>query len=165
MAAKKKEYKVELFPLLRNIATKNSAYFDSLTEDQRKEISPYLIMRWLTGCNDGSINSAKQIYFINAVVNPLVFPLGKHKKLLYDLMSASCTGKDCRWNFNKSNQKKGAGFTKTTAVIKTVFGYSTKEAVESLPLLTNATIVEMAEDLGYQKDELAALKRELKKRA
>lgn len=164
MVAKKKEYKVELFPLLRNIATRNSAYFDSLSEDQQKEISPFLIMRWLTGCNDGSRNSAMQIYFINAVVNPLVFPLGKHKKLLYDLMSASCTGKDCRWNFNKSNQKKGAGFSKTTAVIKTVFDYSTKEALDALPLLKDATIVEMAEDLGYQKEELAALKKELKKR-
>jgi hypothetical protein len=161
--AAKKQYKLELFPLLRNISTKNVGYYDTLSEDSIKEFQPLVIMRWLTGNNDGSGVAAHHIFFLNEVVNPYVFTLGqKHKKLMYDLMTISCTGKDARYTFNKSKRKSGGTMPLTIAVIQESFGYSNKDAQEAIPLLDDDAIIDMAEQLGRQTGEIKELKKELK---
>lgn len=161
--ATKKTYKLELFPLLRNISTKNVGYFDSLSEEALKEFTPFTLMRWLTGCNDGSNYSAHQIYFLNELVNQYVFVLGaKHKKLLYNLMTMSTTGRDCRYKFNKTKGKRGSTMPKAVAVIQEIFGYSSKDAHEAISVLSDEAIIDMAEQLGRQAGEIKDLKKELK---
>jgi hypothetical protein len=162
MPAAKKTYKLELFPLLRNISTKNVGYYETLSEEQLKEFAPLVLMRWLTGCNDGQGHSARQVYFLNQFLNPFVFHLGKHKKLLYDLMTLCTTGRDCRYTFNKTKSKKGGNLPKSTAVVKRMYNYNTKDAQEAVTILTADQILNMAEQLGYQTAELKELKKELK---
>jgi len=137
-------------------------YYETLSEEQLKELAPLVLMRWLTGCNDGQGHSARQIYFLNEFLNPFVFHMGKHKKLLYNLMTLCTTGRDCRYTFNKTKNKKGGKLPKATAVIKTMYNYNTKDAQEAAEILTSEVIVDMAEQLGYQAPELKELKKELK---
>ena len=165
MVAKKKTYKIELFPLLRNISTKNVGYYDSLTEENLKEFTPFVIMRWLTGGNDGRNLSARQIYFLNELVNPYAFEFTRrdsmHKKLLYNLMTISTTGKDYRYTFNKVKRGNNT-MPRTIEIIQEVFGYNCREAKDAVVLLTDEAIVSMAEQLGKQDGEIKELKKELK---
>lgn len=154
-----KEYKLDIFNLLSNVNAKNTKFYGTLSDEEIKEITPFVLMRWLSGTND-----AYQIYMLNEVLNPFVFKLSKHKELLVDLMVLSASGQTKRCKYVKTKSKKTTNTPKAVAVIKQYFGYSTLDAIEALPLLTNANIVSFAEDLGTQKPELAALKKEIKAR-
>ena len=74
MLAKKKEkikkrtYKLNLWPLLDSISYKNVNYYDTLTVENLKEYSPYVVMRWLTGGQTSDV--ARQICYLNEFVNP-----------------------------------------------------------------------------------------------
>ena len=159
----KKEYKLELWPLLRNISTKNVGYFDTLSEESVKEFQPLVLQRWLTGCPDGKMTTARQIYFLNELVNPYVFVLGnKHKKLIYDLMTMSTSGRDCRYKYVKAKAKRTTNMPKTVAIIKELYGYNNKDANDAIPLISDEYIISAAEQLGKQDAEIKELKKELK---
>lgn len=154
-----KEYKLDLFNFLNNISRKNEKFYRTLSEEEIKEISPLIIMRWLSGTKD-----ARQIYFLNELVNPFVFTLGNHKELLVDLMTLCTSGRQQRYNFNKAKTKKTTKAPKTVEVIKEYFQYNMIDALEVMPMLSNDDIISFAEQLGRQPPEITAIKKELKTR-
>ena len=171
MVAKKRAYKIDLFPLLRNISTKNIAYYDTLTEENLKEFSPYVIMRWLTGCSGA--DNARQILFLNEFVNPYAFELtlaerrgvrAQHKKLLYNLLTVCTSGRDCRYKFVKTNPKRQSEFPISVGIIQKMFDYSYRDANATVVLFTDENIINMGTQLGLQKTEITNLKKELRKR-
>ena len=186
MVAKKRKYKIELFPLLNNISTKNISYYDTMieeimeknpgetSEDIIKSFTPFVLMRWLTGIQGA--DNARQILFLNEFVNPYAFVFTRkieggewdamtHKKLLYNLLTVCTNGRgDCRYKFIKSNPKNQTEFPISVKIIQEVFDYSFRDAKDALVLLTDETIIGMGEQLGLQKGEIANLKKELRKR-
>ena len=163
MVAKKRVYKIDLFPLLRNISTKNIAYYDTLTEENLKEFSPFVIMRWLTGCSGA--DNARQIVYLNEFVNPYAFELNKnHKKLLYNLLTVCTSGRDCRYKFVKTNPKRQSEFPISVGIIQKMFDYSYRDANATVVLFTDENIINMGTQLGLQKTEITNLKKELRKR-
>ena len=163
MVAKKRAYKIDLFPLLRNISTKNIAYYDTLTEENLKEFSPFVIMRWLTGCSGA--DNARQICYLNEFVNPYAFELNKnHKKLLYNLLTVCTSGRDCRYKFVKTNPKRQSEFPISVGIIQKMFDYSYRDANATVVLFTDENIINMGTQLGLQKTEITNLKKELRKR-
>jgi len=154
-----KTRKLDIFRVLDNTSKKNVDFYADLTEEEQKGYVPLVTMRWLTGTKD-----ARQIYFINELVNPFVFAFTKHKELLYQLMTCCTTGKVQRYYWNKAQSKKSTSTPAIISVIKEFFNYSTIHAIESLPLLANEDILEYAEQLGRQKEDIAKIKKELKTR-
>ena len=73
-------------------------------------------------------------------------------------------GKSQRYYWNKAASNKTTKVPTVVSVIREQFGYSTAQALEALPLLSNEDILEYAEDLGKQKDTISKLKKELKSR-
>ena len=47
-----KQYKLDLFNFLNNMSQKNEKFYGTLSEEEIKEISPLILMRWLSGTND-----------------------------------------------------------------------------------------------------------------
>jgi hypothetical protein len=152
-----KEYKLDVFQVLGQADKKNSFFCADLTEEEQKSFVPFVTMRWLSGTY-----SAYQIVFINELVNPFVFSLGTHKDLLYKLMTLCTTGKTQRYKWNKTISKKVSSKPHTISVIKEYLGYNTLNAIDAAKLLSEDDILDMAEKLGRQKDEMSKLKAELK---
>ena len=155
-----KKHKLNIFEVLGNISKKNPDYYNTLTEEEQKALMPLVVMRWLTGTND-----ARQIYFLNELVNPFVFSLANHKELLVDLMTTCCSGSSRRYNWKRVQSKKTTKSPTVVGVIRDHFGYSTIDAVDALPLLADSDIMEYAEHLGRQPDDIKKIKKELKTRA
>jgi len=151
--------KLDIFKVLNMISTKNAQGYENLSEEEQKGFLPVIVTRWLTGTKN-----ATQIIFINELVNPFVFSLHKHKQLLYQLMTLCGPNKPQRYVWNKTVSNKSTKFPTIVNVIRETYGYSTVQALEALPLLSNDDIMEYAEDLGLQKESITKLKKELKGR-
>ena len=94
------ERKLDIFRVLKNADLKNVDFFGKLTEEEQKAFQPFLVARWLSGTY-----SARQIYFINEIVNSLVFSLPNHKQLLWQLLTICTSGKQQRYIWNKLPSK------------------------------------------------------------
>lgn len=154
-----KKHKFDIFEVLGKINKKNTTFFPEMPQEEQKAIAPLVLMRWMSGTTD-----ARQIFFLNEAVNPYVFPLANHKELLVDLMTICAPGKFQRYKWHKSLNKRTSTTPIAVSVIRDYFNYSQHEAQESLPVLTNDDILDYAEQLGYQKEEITKLKKELKNR-
>ena len=154
----KKTHKLDIFDTLNHISRKDVGFYDNLSEEEEKAFQPLVVARWLSG-----IKSERQIYFLNELVNPFTFQFTKHKKLLYYLMTVCTSGKATRYFWNKTSSKKTSSVPLTVKVIRDYYGYNTLQAIEVLPLLSSEVILDYAEQLGRQPDEITKIKRELKK--
>jgi hypothetical protein len=154
--AAERTFKLDIFDLLSKIDRGDLHIWDKLSEDERKGFAPLVVMRWMSG-----VTEARQIVYLNELINPLIFQLGKHPDLLMKLLAA-CSSKKQRRYFWLAASKKKAAKKLEVQVLQEYYGYSERVAKQQLPLLDGEDILTMAEELGWQKDELAKLKKEIK---
>ena len=151
-------YKLDIFQVLTNINGNEFDYYATLDEQQQKAFVPVVTMKWMLGTANG-----KHIKRLNDRVNKYVFELAKHKELLYHLMCATTTGKNIRYKYIKtSSSTTSSSKPVSLGVIEEYYGYSSKHALDVLPLFNHDDIVEMAEYLGRQQDDLTKIKNEHK---
>lgn len=152
-----KSHKLDIFQLLNGLSKKDLKAYHSLSEQEKKEVLPLIVMRWMSGTDD-----ARQVFFLNELVNPFVFPFYKHKELLVDLLSICGPGSPTRYQWKKALSKKKANRPKCTQIVKAYFGYNTVDANEAVEILSADVIMDYAIQLGWQPDEISKLKKELK---
>lgn len=151
-----KTFKLDIFNLMSRLDSGEKDIWNTLTDDEKKGFSALIIMRWMSGCTD-----FRQIMYLNTFVNETLFTLSKHPELLMQLLSVSSskTPKRYQWIGVKGNKKNKNELK--VQVISEYYGYTNREARHALPLLTNEDILEYAGELGYQKEQIQMLKKEL----
>lgn len=152
---KETKYKLDIFSLFNKIDSGDINFYEKMSEDEKKDYSPLIIMKWLSGCDD-----VRQIIFLNTLVNPLVFQLSKHPELLSKLLVVSSSKKKKRYQW--MTQKKSAGKTPNKIkILMEYFGYSEREAKQYVKLINNDEYEKCANELGWQKEDITKLKKEL----
>jgi hypothetical protein len=149
-----KKYSLDIFKVLANLNSPRSGdVYAKLSDDEKKGFAPLVIMRWMSGTSD-----ARQILALNTFVNPVVFPLAKHPHLLSLLLqvSSSKTNGRCSWLGIKSKKKN----VEALKVVGEYLEMSDRELKMLNPFPTENEVMQMAEELGWQKEELAKLKKE-----
>lgn len=148
------EYKLDLFGILGKIDRGDYDFYEKLSPEEKKEFSPLIFMRWMSGCDD-----PRQITMLNAFVNKYVFPLGKHPGLLAKTLvtCSSRTPRRYKWITNKKSTNR----PNSLKVVMEYYGMSARETKDQMSLIKQEDVLEMANQLGYQKDEVAKLKKEV----
>ena len=79
--------KLDIGHEMAQLDTKNRAFYDELTDEERKKFSTYLMLRW--GSAVGGEPMLQQYYLqaMNERVNKRFFDLGKHPKLQWLLLT------------------------------------------------------------------------------
>src|SRR5271157_4210483 len=147
-------FKLDIFDLLGKLNNpKSGDIYSKLTEEEKKGFAPIVVMRWMSGTSD-----ERQIMLLNEFVNPYVFALGKHPHLLMLLLqvASSKTNKRYSWLGIKSKRKN----IESMKVVGEYFDMSDREVSTLNPFPPEAEVMQMAEELGWQKDELTKLKKE-----
>jgi hypothetical protein len=149
--------KLDIFRVLNAANSKDVNFFRNLTEEEQKAFLPFLIVRWMSGTSD-----ARQVYFINELMNSFTFSLQQHKELLWQLITICNSGRSQRYVWNKLPAKSTPSHPIAAKAVMEYFGYSTRDANEALLVLSRDEVLEMAEELAFQPDEIAKIKKELK---
>ena len=149
-------YKLDIFGLLGSLNNpKFKDIYAGLSDDEKKGFAPLVVMRWMTGTSD-----EQQIMSVNEFVKPTVFTLGKHPHLLMLLLQVcnTKTNKRYQWLGIKSKKKN----VEAMRVVSEYYEMSSREVKLLSPFPNEEEIYQMAEELGFQKDELTKLKKEFK---
>lgn len=149
-----KERALDIFWLLGQLDRKNFNLWSELTEEQRKEVSPYVILRWLMGTDE-----PEQLIKLAELANSSLFDLADKKELMLMVLAASTVGgpKRYSWVTPKGAAKSG----RAVQLIAQTYRMPLKHATDVRPLFAAADIVALAEAQGWQKDELKDLQKEL----
>jgi len=151
------EPKLDIFRVLNAANAKDSKFYNELAADEQKAFQPLIVARWMSGTSN-----AGQIYFLNEFVNPYTFSLYKHPELLWKLTTVASAGKKQRYLWNKAPNKRETGRPNAVRCVAEYFGYSSSHAADAMNILTRTQIIEMAELMGWQQEEIAKIRRELK---
>lgn len=151
------ERKLDIFRVLKEADLKHTDFYASLTEEERKNFLPFLVTRWLSGTPN-----RRQIIFLNELVNPFTFSLVGHKELLWKLMTVCTSGKPQRYFWNKLPSKANSSKPISVQVVAEYFQLPTKDAQEAIACLSGNDVLDMAEELGRQPEEIAKLRKEYK---
>lgn len=142
MVKRKRKFKVNLFNIFKHITSNNTNYFNSLTEDEKKELSPYVMQRWMIGASD---NSYMHIILTNSYLNPYVFSLCGHDVLLFKLCTVANGGYGhTRFKFQKPSR------TKISFELRTIMQYyncNHDEAKGIVKLLSHEDIQDIKEQI------------------
>jgi hypothetical protein len=151
---------LDIFEALDRINHNDFGYFATLSEEQQKSFSPYVAMKWMQGTN-----KKKQLVRLNNRVNPYVFALGNnHKQLMFMLMCSCTEGNGQRYTWSKGSTKAPAK-AHSVGVIMEAYKYTQKQAREVLHMFNMDEILELAQYLGRQTDELTKIKSEHKSKS
>ena len=142
------ERKFDIFVILDKLSKKQRSYIDGLTADDLKAIPPVVVMRWMTGTG-----SKQQTYLINELANPITFSLYKHPRLLLQMLMVCAVPGAGRCSWIKQ-QKAPSSQPISVKVVMRYFDYSERRARECMALIPPMDIISMAEDLGYQPDDI-----------
>ena len=82
------EHKVDLGEVLENIDLRNLSFYDSLDEEQKKALSPFVAMKFASSIDEKSKLDIKHHYISMAnTVNMNLWNISAHKKLQWLLLS------------------------------------------------------------------------------
>lgn len=148
---------LDIFHVLSQLDKKSVEYYDTLTDGERKSIQPFVLIRWLSGTSD-----AAQVMMLNEVANPYLFSLQQHKKLMWELLSVCTSGKTRRYQWNKMTNGSKSKRPISTEVVARYYHYSMTEAKDAVELLGIKGVLDLAEELGMQPDEIKKIQKEFK---
>lgn len=149
------ERPLDIFNVLEKLDVKDTKFYNTLTDKEKKGFAPIVVTRWLSGTSN-----KQQVIFINEIVNPYIFSLHKHPELLWYLLNDCTTGKKQRYLWNKTITKE-SGTSACIACIKEYFHYNLRNAEMVWRTIDHMLVLEMAEELGYQVTEMNRVRKEL----
>jgi muramidase (phage lysozyme) len=147
--------KLDIFEVLNNISSNNFEYLNTLTDDQLKEFRPFLIQQWLKGA---TTNKDYHILLTNEFCNQYIFKLSKHPKLLYKLFCVA-NGFNAK-TYYKFRTKYEDKKPLSNLIISTIYAYSKQHTHDVINLFSKNDIIDMATQLGYNKDQVKKVKKE-----
>lgn len=130
----------DLFGFFDKINKGDYAAVDKLSDDDVKELSPFVMLMWMHGAQS---NTAEHVILTNTYCNDFVFQLGKHPRLLLKTFVYANSGLgNTRYKFVKSVSKEE---TTVLRLIARHYMCGLKEAKDIRRLLSS-------DDISYLKE-------------
>ena len=144
--------KLALGTVLSNLDNKNLGYYDSLSEEEKKDFQPFVLMRFMSASDNSGIEAKYSVISVNEFVNQNFWDLSKEKELHAKLLSASGLG-------IKQRHPWIAAKSQSNDIVKDFIKKIVDNSPSRLELdiyikhLTYDKLVELLDEHGIQKDE------------
>lgn len=94
----------DIFKFLDKMNDEDYGYVDTLSDEEVKKLSPYVLQMW---CHGAKKNTAAHVFMTDLYVNEYVFSLSKHPRLLLKLFMSANGGMDStRYGFVKTTSSE-----------------------------------------------------------
>lgn len=159
-----KKYKLNIFELLSRLDRRELLIYESLEKDERKEVSPYLLLRWMSIVQDDADFEEYYTCIVNDVVNKGFWELSKYPDLQLKLLAACGSGS--RTMHKWVSEPKGSTRRKKDKVREVIEKHEHPINEMEWELLksqnTKKEFRGILEQYGYQKSEITELLKGLK---
>ncbi len=164
MAAKTKEYKLDLFKqVLPSIDKADKNFYNNLSDDEKKAYTPLVIMRYMSLLSDQNKDAANQLLLVNYVVNIGFWSLTKHTELLHLLLCTAGLGTKQYhpWLSTKGKQSKTKELDQFLLELNP--GINDIELNILKSLYNKESILQLAKDSGKSDREIKVITDDAKK--
>lgn len=149
----KKKQQIPLADMLRAIDTNNLSFYENLSDDGKKEFSPWLAMRWASNSDS---HPEHYLLMVNGLVNVDFSDLNHHPELQWKLLAVCGSGKSHRHSW-VAPPKKGK-LSRVLAFLRKLYPEAKQCDLEQLEtLLDRDSIVQLAESAGLGDKEIKEL--------
>lgn len=147
--------KIELSNLLRAIDTNDLSFYDRLTDEEKKEFSAWMTMRWASSSDS---NPEHYLLMVNSLVNVDFSCLNNHPELQWKLVSICGTGSSNRHSWIAPPKK--AKTNRVLNFLREVYPEAKNDDLEQLSgLLDKKDVEELAKSYGMSDKDIKELKK------
>ena len=133
-----------LFDFLKAANRGDFGFLDRLSDEDLKEIQPFVVLGWLHGAKD---NRDAHTILTDVYVNETLFTLHRHPRLVLQTMIAANSGIDnTRYEYVKSTSKKE---TSRVIAVANYYSVTTSEAKDYINILDKKEVDKIVEMMGY----------------
>jgi hypothetical protein len=144
-----KEYKLDIKEVLAAIDQNDFGYYSRLDEDQKKSLSFWTLMRFLSSCNK---YQEHHLMMTNMFVNEGFNDLSKHPELQWKLLCICGLGSKQYHPWIAPPRKKGKN--KIQAFLSSIYKSANSDELELLEqMYTKDELIKLAMDTGLTKQE------------
>jgi hypothetical protein len=149
------EQKLPLKDILAAIDMGAMSVWDELSDDEKKQVSFYLLNRYASVVTGKRETQELAIFKTNEYYNKHFFTLQKHKKLLWQLLCLAGNTKKIEWHNWIGHKKKGSSNSKIVKLLSELYPNKKQDEIELLAALnTKKEIIQLAKDNGIQEVKL-----------
>lgn len=129
---------------------KDRAYYDKFTDEQKKQFSTYLMLRYGASVNGSSDLQAYYLMATNERVNKNFFDINKHPKLQWLVCTTVSPGMGKQHHYWQGSKKKEGSNSKAVKFLTSVYPELKQDEIELLAEINDKRDLEnLARTLGY----------------
>ena len=126
--------------------------WDELSDDERKQVSFWLLNRYVSSVSGNREKQELAIFKTNEYYNKNFFTLQKHKKLLWQLLCLAGNTKNIQYHEWIGHKRKSGSNSKSVKFIEKLFPNMKRDEVELLARIsTKKELFALGEDHGMDK--------------
>lgn len=149
---KKKERALDLRRLLNAVSYKNYNFYDSLSEAELKEFSPYVLMRFTSNVKGDQDIQEWFLEMTNEMVNKNHWDLSKnHESLLWKLYASIGVGESCNYEYLPAPKNEFDKFEKLIAELNPTMKIGEVKILAKMMDKTDRQ--ELFEKMGFDKKQ------------
>ena len=147
--------KLPLNRVLGAMDRKQKGFYDSLTDEEKKAFSAFLMNRYASSVKGDSALQEWWLIATNKRVNTNFFDLSKHPKLQWLLLTTASPGMGTVYHEWIPHKKKDAVNNKILKTLKKLYPFAKQDELELMASInTKADIKTHLENMGYDKKEI-----------
>ena len=147
--------KIPLNRVLGAMDRKQKGFYDSLTDEEKKAFSAFLMNRYASSVKGDSALQEWWLIATNKRVNTNFFDLSKHPKLQWLLLTTASPGMGTAYHEWIPHKKKDAVNNKILKTLKKLYPFAKQDELELMASInTKADIKTHLENMGYDKKEI-----------
>jgi hypothetical protein len=141
---------------MAQLDVKNRAFYDELTDDEKKKFATYLMLRYAASVEGDDTLQEWYLRATNDKVNQNFFDLGKHPKLQWLLCTSVSPGMGRQRHYWQASKKKeGTNNSKSVKFLSRINPHLRQDDIELLAEInTVADLKKLAKDMGISDQDI-----------